>query len=83
MKPRIIKRASNEIFSEDTATKRQKGELEDSILAEKINSMMTPSNNKICRKLVYTCKMCGKEARSAHMKLHIRRHHMDDKKILS
>ena len=74
---------TNEIFPEDTVNKRQKGELGDSILAEKINSMMTPSNNKICRKLAYTCKMCGKEARSAHMKLHIRRHHMDDKKILS
>ena len=73
---------TNEINPEDTV-KRQKSELEDSILAEKVNSMMTPSNNRICRKLAYTCKVCGKEARSAHMKLHIRRHHMDDKKILS
>ena len=74
---------TNGIIHEDTVTKRQKSELEDSILAEKVNSMMTPSNNRICRKLAYTCKVCGKEARSAHMKLHIRRHHMDDKKILS
>ena len=74
---------TNEINPEDTVNKRQKGEPEDSILAEKINSMMTPSNNKICRKLAYTCKVCGKEARSAHMKLHIRRHHMGDKKTLS
>ena len=64
------------IFLEKAATSRQIGEKEDSLIEEKINSMMTPSNKKISNKLAHTCKVCGKEARISHMKEHIRRHHM-------
>ena len=66
----------DQIFLEKAATSRQIGEKEDSLIEEKINSMMTPSNKKISNKLAHTCKVCGKEARISHMKEHIRRHHM-------
>ena len=49
-------------------------------LDEQINSMMEQSDHKItiggCQFTAMICKVCGKEAKKAHMKEHIEAHHI-------